>query len=98
MATYQVKEFPTVLRTLRERSGKSNYRMAEISGLDEGYLGRLESGERRRPARDTVVKIALALVQNSAEVTIHDVNELLLSAGYVPLLSRGDSVSVNRGR
>ena len=60
MATYQVKEFPTLLRTLRERSGKSNYRMAEISGLDEGYLGRLESGERRRPARDTVVKIALA--------------------------------------
>ena len=44
------------------------------------------------------MKIALALVQNSAEVTIHDVNELLLSAGYVPLLSRGDSVSVNRGR
>ena len=32
------REFPTVLRTLRERSGKSNYRMAEISGLDEGYL------------------------------------------------------------
>ena len=95
MASYQAREFSTVLRTLCERSGKSKYRMAEISGLDEGYLGKLEAGKRRRPARDTVVKIALALVQNSTEVTIHDVNELLLSAEYAPLLSRGDSISVN---
>ena len=95
MTTYQPGQFSAVLRRLRERSGKSRYRLAQYCGLDEGYLGRLESGERRNPARDTVVKIGLALVQNCSEVSIDDVNELLLSAGYAPLLSRGQSLSWN---
>ena len=38
-------------------------------------------------SRDTVVKIGLALVEDSTQVFMHDVNQLLLSAGYAPLLS-----------
>ena len=94
MTTYQPRQFSTVLRRLRERSGKSRYRVAQYSGLDEGYLARLESGERHHPTRDTVVKIALALVENSAEVSIHDVQELLLAANFAPLLGRNESISL----
>ena len=94
MTTYQPGQFSTVLRRLRERSGKSRYRLAQYCGLDEGYLARLESGERQNPSRDTVVKIALALVQNSAEVSIHDVQELLLAANFAPLLGRNESISL----
>ena len=95
MTTYHPMEFSGTLKRLRERSGKSRYRVAQFCGLDEAYLARLESGERRNPTRDTVMKIGLALVQDSTEVSIHDVNELLLSAGFAPLLSRGESVSLN---
>ena len=98
MVSYYPREFATVLRELRERSGKSIYRLAQYCELTEAYLGRLETGERQNPTRDTVVKIALALVEDSTEATIHDVQELLVAAGFAPLLGRGDSVSVNRGR
>ena len=98
MVTYQPKEFPAVLRVLRERSGKSIYRLAQYSGLTEAYLGRLETGERRNPTRDTVVKIGIALVQDSAEVSIHDVQELLLPAGFTPLLGRNETITLNLGR
>ena len=93
MVSYNPTDFPATLRGLRERSGKSRYRLAQFSGLDEGYLSRLESGERRNPSRDTVMKLGLALVQDSTEVSIYDVNQLLVSAGFVPLLSRGESIS-----
>ena len=94
MVAYQPREFPTVLRDLRARSGKSRYRMAQYSGLDEGYLARLESGERHNPTRDTVVKIALGLMENSGAVSIHDVQELLLAANFAPLLGRNESISL----
>ena len=95
MATNQPTQFSVVLRTLRERSGKSRYRLAQWSGLDEGYLGRLESGQRRNPSRDIVIKIAVGLVQDTAEVSIHDVQELLLAAGLLPLLGRNERIIVN---
>ena len=95
MATYQPTQFSGTLKTLREKSGKSRYRLAQCSGLDEGYLGRLESGQRRNPSRDTVIKIGLALVQDTAEVSIHDVQELLLSAGFAPLLGRNETITLN---
>ena len=95
MTTYQPGQFSAVLRRLRERSGKSRYRLALYCGLDEGYLGRLESGQRRNPSRDTVIKIGLALVQNTEEVSIYDVQELLLAAGFAPLLGRNERIIVN---
>lgn len=95
MATYQHTQFSITLKTLREKSGKSRYRLAQCSGLDEGYLGRLESGERRNPSRDTVIKIGLALVQDTTEVTIHDVQELILAAGFAPLLGRNETITLN---
>ena len=91
MATYNPTGFSVLLRSLRERSGKSRYRLAQFCGVNEAYLLRLESGERRNPTRDTVVKLGLALVAESSAVTLDDVNELLLAASYAPLLGRGES-------
>ena len=93
MATQRRTEFSLVLRRLRERSNKSRYKLAQFTGVNEAYLLRLETGERRNPSRDVVMKLGLALVADSSLVTLDDVNELLLSAGYAPLLSRGESVS-----
>ena len=83
-------EFAKTLRKIRTKSGKSNYRLAQYSGLDEAYILRLESGERQNPSRDSVMKLCLALAANSEDVSINDANALLLAAGYAPLRTRGE--------
>ena len=88
MSTYNPSVFSKVLKRLREKSGKSSYRLAQYSGLDGAYLSRLESGEKWNPSRDAVITLGYALVENSPEVSIHNINELLLSAGHAPLLGR----------
>ena len=82
--------FGQTLRALRTRSGKSRYRLAQYSGLDQGYIQRLEAGERSNPSRDAVLMIGFALVENSSTVSLHDVDELLLAAAYAPLRRRGE--------
>jgi len=82
--------FGETLKTLRSKANKSRYRLAQYSGLDEAYILRLESGARQNPSRDSVMKLSLALTANSEVVSIHDVNALLLAAGYAPLRSRGE--------
>ena len=95
MASNAATEYSRTLKRLRSKSGKTKYKLAQYSGLDEAYVLRLGSGERQNPSRDTVMKLGLALVSDSATVSIHDVNELLLAGGYAPLRGRGESVSAS---
>ena len=95
MSSYATTEFSRALKRLRSKSGKTKYKLAQYSGLDEAYVLRLESGERQNPSRDTVMKLGLALVADSDTVSIHDVNELLLADGLAPLRGRGESVPAN---
>ena len=88
-------EFSVLLKRTRENAGKSRYSLSQFCGVDEAYILRLESGERRNPSRDVVVKLGLALVFDSRSVTLDDVNSLLLAANYAPLLSRGETFSWN---
>ena len=81
--------FSEVFKTLRQRARKSKYRVAQYSGIDQSYILRLETGERANPSRDVVLMLALALVYDSDSVGIHDVEELLMAAGYVPFRRRG---------
>ncbi len=85
--------FGQTLRALRTRSGKSRYRLAQFSGIDQGYLLRLETGARTNPSRDVVLMIGFALVENSSTVSLHDVDELLLAAEYAPLRRRGERLA-----
>ena len=86
-------QFSQTLRRLRLQSGKSRYKLAQYSGISEAYLLRLESGERRNPSRDTVLKLALALVAGASSVSLCDVNELLLAGDYAALRGRGESIT-----
>ena len=81
--------FAETLQKLRSQAGKSRYRLAQYSGINEPYILRLERGERTNPSRDVVLMLGFALVANSDGVTIWDIDELLLSAGYAPLRRRG---------
>ncbi len=84
-------EFEAMLKKLRTKAGKSRYKLSQWSGLSEGYLLRLENGERSNPSREVVVMLAMALVSGSENITLFDVEDLLLSAGYAPLRRRGQS-------
>jgi len=72
------------LRNLRTRAGKSRYRLWQLTGLDQAFLGRLEKGEKN-PSRNTVMLLGLALVHGCNEITCDEIDELLLAAGYAPL-------------
>ena len=85
-------EFCRALKRLRAKAEATRYKLAQYSGLNEAYVLRLESGERKNPSRDTVMKLSLALVANSRMISINDVNELLLAGGYAPLKSRGEPI------
>ncbi|MEE9202091.1 MAG: helix-turn-helix transcriptional regulator [Dehalococcoidia bacterium] len=87
----QTTQFGRCLQELRRKADKSRYRLAQYTGLNEAYLLRLESGERRQPSRDVALMLALALASGSDQVSLYDVEELLLSAGYAPLRRRGQS-------
>ena len=50
-----------VLRALRVRSGLTQEELAERAGLSVDAIGLLERGERRRPQRHTVERLAAAL-------------------------------------
>lgn len=86
--------FAQELKQLRAKTGKSRYRLAQYSGINEAYILRLERGERANPSRDVVLMLGLALVENSDSVAIWDIDELLLAAGYAPLRRRGEPAAL----
>ena len=92
MASHRQTEFSKILKDLMDKSGKTRYRLAQCSGVDEAYIFRLENGERRNPTRDIVMKLGLGLMHDSSSVTIYDVNELLIGAEYSPLRGRGEQL------
>ena len=50
--------------TLREARGKRNWTQEELaveSGVAQGTISKIESGERPNPSNDTVTKLELAL-------------------------------------
>jgi transcriptional regulator with XRE-family HTH domain len=49
------------VRAIRIAQGKSQVKLAALSGLDHSYLSRIESGQRCHPAPDVTLRIAKAL-------------------------------------
>lgn len=74
----------TGLKRLREMQGLTLREVADLSGLSESYIARLEHGERT-PERDTLVALLLA----AFSLPVLHANRLLLLAGYAPLHHRG---------
>ena len=70
--------FGKALKSLRLKSNKSRYRLAQYSGIAQSYIQRLETGEKNNPSRDIVLMLAFALVEKSDSVSVDDVDILLL--------------------
>lgn len=73
-------EFPALLRSFRERNGRSRNALAHEVGVDPSYLTRIEHGDREPPRQHIVEALTRAL-----RLSVHERNRLLTSAGYAPL-------------
>lgn len=71
-------EFGNLLRTLREKHGVSQSKLAERADFDHSYVSRLESGARM-PTREAVDRLGSAMQLDQASL-----DTLLASAGFLP--------------
>src|SRR6266700_5754771 len=74
------EDFPTLLRSFRERVTRSRNNLAYELGVDPSYLTRIEHGDREPPRQHIVEALARAL-----RLTIPERNRLLVAAGYAPV-------------
>lgn len=73
-------DFPTLLRSFRERAVRSRNALAHEVGVDPSYLTRIEHGDREPPRQHIVEALARAL-----RLSIPERNRLLVAAGYAPM-------------
>lgn len=68
---------------MRERAGKSIYRLADDSGVDGATIWKLEKGERKEMTRESLLLLSLGIVLNARQVdqVIEVANEILDAAG-----------------
>ena len=77
------RSFGGLVHLLRSRYGARGMSLTELerrTGLDKGYLTRLEEGERQNPSWRACMLIARALELNERAT-----NDLLAAAYYAPL-------------
>ena len=77
--------FEKKLRSLTKKAKISAYRLATDACVDGAYVMRLLKGERRRPSRYIVLKLGQALLDNSGDISLTDINGLLKEMNYGPL-------------
>lgn len=75
--------FTKLLRELWEPSDKSQADIARDAWIDPGYLSKLLSGEKEKPSRDTVIRLAAF----GLSLTRYQTDDLLLAASYAPLVT-----------
>lgn len=71
-------EFGTLLKSLREKRGVSQSKLAERAEFDHSYVSRLESGARM-PTREAVDRLGEALALDQPQL-----DALLAAAGFLP--------------
>src|SRR3954464_10700338 len=71
-------DFGNLLKSLREKNGVSQSKLAERAYFDHSYVSRLESGARM-PTREAVDRLGEALMLDQAQL-----DSLLAAAGFLP--------------
>lgn len=74
-------DFSRVFSYLLEKYKVSCYQISQYCNLDQAYLSRLKSGEKKNPSPGTIFKIALSLTHLSEKITMYDIEELFKSVG-----------------
>jgi len=72
-------DFAVAFSKLLEKANTTCYQISQYTGLDQGYLSRLKSGEKGNPSLQTLIKIGLALASLSNKIKLSDFEELFNS-------------------
>jgi transcriptional regulator with XRE-family HTH domain len=59
----------TALKAWRKQRGLSVRELAELAGIDDGYLSRIETGDRNNPSEAIILRIAEALRVDVGAIT-----------------------------
>ena len=73
--------FSKVLSDLLEKTGVTPYKIAQYTGIDQGYISRLRIGKKTNPGPEVVVRLSLALVHFNDKIEIYDIEELFQAIG-----------------
>jgi len=79
--TLYAGDFSKIFSTLLEKTGISCYQIGQYTRLDQAYLSRLRSGEKKNPSPETIIKISLDLTYYSDKIKLHDIQKLFRSVG-----------------
>ena len=71
-------DFSDAFSKLLEKAKTSCYEIAKFSGVSEPYLNRLRRGEKVNPSIEIVMRIALALVHFGPNISLSDIEDLLV--------------------
>ena len=74
-------DFSRAFSRALEKTGVTCYQIHKYTGLDQGYLSRLKSGEKADPSFQVIVRLCLALAHCSSDFTQHDAENLFGSVG-----------------
>jgi hypothetical protein len=73
--------FSYVFSALLGKSQISCYKISEYTHLDQGYLSRLSSGEKKNPSSETIMKISLAICHFNQNIKLSDIEKLFNAVG-----------------
>lgn len=72
-----IDTFPEVFNQLLDKSDTTCYKISQYSGVNEGYLSRLKSGEKRNPSIEILMSLSFSLVHFSDKIDLHDIYECM---------------------
>jgi hypothetical protein len=75
------RNFGQVFSEILKKTGASCYQIHKFTGLDQGYLSRLRSGEKGDPSFQVIVRLCLALAHCSPQFSQYDAEKLFGSVG-----------------
>ena len=75
------EDFSRVLSHLLEKTGVTCYKIAQYTGLDQGYLSCLKNGKKNNPSPEVVVRISVALARFGNDIEMYDIEDLFNSIG-----------------
>jgi transcriptional regulator with XRE-family HTH domain len=76
-----VSDFSLAFSRLLEKTGITIYQISQYTHLDQAYLHRLKTGERKNPSPATIIKISLAFAHFRPEFGIYEAERLFKSTG-----------------
>lgn len=84
-----LREFGKRLTTYREAAGISRKKLANVIGVSQQHVWRLENGFRGC-SRDLTI-----IISSRLNLNIEQINELLLLTGHRPVAKRGDTQRIS---